>query len=128
MQDLAKEKVAKANQAAAAAANAGMGLGAVEAGSRTNADGSVVSWQATSPFAMPMAGALPFLIHWGATPHPSGVFPVAGRLRDMVIGHPDPEQVRRSLTALGSDVPVVENAQAGLVATIETRQGRVTLR
>ena len=111
------------------AANAkGAGLGQVETGSRKTPAGTIIRWQLTNPSAMPMEGAIPFLINWGNTPHPSLVVPAGGRLTALRIYHPDPDSVGPALGALGADVSVIEANSFRLEATIETAEGVVTLR
>ncbi len=114
--------------AAARGAEAGIGLGPVTSGSRTKPDGSEITWQLTDPYAMPLDGAVPFLINWGSTAHPSTVVPEAGRLVKLVIEHPESDRVRNAISALGADVKIVQAERFAVVATIETRDGLVTLR
>ena len=108
--------------------DAGVSLGAVESGSRTKPDGSKVSWQATDPYPLPLDGAIPFLIDWGNTVHPSTAVPSGGQLVEVVIEHPDPDQVRNALSALNVEINVVEGSEYRLEATIATPDGHVTLR
>lgn len=103
-------------------------VGKVEAGRRTRADGTELAWRLTDPYAMPLQGAVPFLISWGSTPHPSGSAPSAGTLTGLRIEHPDPAAVRGVLEALGAPVPVDRADAFALVATIESMRGTVELR
>lgn len=105
----------------------GVGLGPVQSGSRETPDGTVLSWELTDPYALPMEGAVPFLIAWGDTPHPAESAPQAGELTGLGIEHPDPAGVREALSVLGADVPVRVGPRTRLVATIRTRSGRVEL-
>ncbi len=113
---------------AAAAQQAGIGLGSVEEGSRERPDGSLLRWRLTDPYAMPLGGAVPFLIDWGDTTHPSTVAPRAGELIRLEIGHPAPGEVRRALAALSIEIDVVEEQETRLSATISTSNGPVALR
>jgi hypothetical protein len=54
------------DETAAAACAAGVGIGTIESGSRQSPDGTVISWRLSDPYAMPLGGALPFLISHGA--------------------------------------------------------------
>ena len=112
---------------AAAAAAGGVELGRVESGSRKKPDGSEINWQLTDPYTVSMDGAVPYVINWGNTTHPSTVVPSGGELVELLIEHPDPDGVRRALRALGADVQVVEGEAFRLVATISTESGLVTL-
>lgn len=114
-------------QSVRAARAANLGIGDISAGKRENPDGSVVSWQATDPYAMPFDGALPFLINWGETPHPSTMTPVGGQFEQLVIEHPQAESVRSGLSVLGLNLEVIEADPYRLVAKIRTPGGLVTL-
>ena len=121
-------RTANIRDSAEAAAKAGIGLGSVESGSRTKPDGSEISWQLTDPYAMPMGGAVPFLINWEKTVHPSIVVPSGGRLVKFVIEHPEPNRVREALSALEADIKVTEGDEFRLSALIATKDGMATLR
>jgi hypothetical protein len=109
-------------------AAAGHDLGNVQSGSRQRPDGEVLRWQLSDPYAYRLGGAIPFLIDWGATPHPAGKIPQAGELASLAIEHPEPMLVRRALQCLGVDLPVAKGSRAGIIARICTAAGNVTLR
>ena len=102
---------------------AGIGIGSVQSGSRDAPDGSKISWQLTDHSAMPMGGAIPFLISWGDTPHPASVVPRAGELLSLTIEHPEAERVRDMLLVLGIDLAVVHAETFKLGAQIQTSCG-----
>lgn len=58
----------------------GVQIGEVEAGQRAKADGRMLSWKLTDPYALPLGGAVPFLINWGPSKHPATVAPRAVKL------------------------------------------------
>jgi hypothetical protein len=109
------------------AAAADVGLGPVQTGGRRNPDGSRLTWRVTDPYAMPMGGAVPFLIDWGETPHPSGAAPCAGRLVSLRIEHPEAELLRSRLGALGVAIDVTRAASIRLTATVDSGHGLVEL-
>jgi len=115
-------------ETAAAAHDAAIGIGPVESGSRIKPDGSEIRWQLTDPYAMPMGGAVPFLIDWGRTIHPSGVVPSGGRLLEFVIEHPEADRVRRALSVLGAQIDVISSNELRMSAKIEAKNGPITLR
>ena len=96
-------------------------------GSRTNPDGSVLSWRLTDPYAFPMDGTVPFLLDWGNAAHPGGVTPPAGTLKELVLTHPQADDLREGLGGLGLEI-AVESGSAAVRATIQTARGPVTLR
>ena len=116
------------DEARAAAKREGVDLGSISTGSRRRPDGSVLSWGLTDPYAMPLGGAVPFLISWGDSPHPAGAAPPGGILEGLRIEHPRPEVVSAALAALGLDVDVSPAETFGLVAAIRTEKGVVELR
>jgi len=113
---------------AAAARAAAIGLGPVQSGSRIKPDGGEIRWQLTDPYAMPMEGAVPFLIDWGNTVHPSAVVPSGGQLVELVIEHPEADRLRRALSVLGAEVQVIDSDEFRIAAAIEGKNGLITLR
>jgi hypothetical protein len=111
-----------------AEAAAAAGLGEVARGARRTTDGTLLTWELTDPHAMPLGGAVPFLIRWGDTPHPAGAAPRAGTLVGFRIEHPDPGRVRAALALLRLDVEVTPASTGALVALVETDRGAVELR
>jgi hypothetical protein len=106
---------------------AGVPLGPVESGMREKPDGTTLRWKLTDPYAMPMDGAIPFLISWGETVHPATAVPPGGRLVDFRIEHPDAESLRHALDAIGADIGTARADTFRIVATIRTSNGLVTL-
>lgn len=121
-------RVADIEESSAALKGAGIDTGSVESGSRQNPDGSVIHWELTDPYAMPLQGAIPFLINWGATVHPSEVAPLGGQLADLLIEHPDADRVRGAVSALGAKVKVTAGDKFLISARVETKNGIVTIR
>lgn len=120
-------RVPDIHESAEALQSAGIDPGPVESGSRRTPDGDVISWELTDPYAMSLNGAIPFLINWGKTVHPSEVAPPGGRLVELVIEHPDADRVRRALSALGAEVKVIAGDQFLMSATVETKNGFTTI-
>lgn len=116
------------DSAASAAAAAGVAIGPVESGSRERPDGTVLTWKLSDPYAMPLEGAIPFLISWGETPHPASSAPGGASLVGLRIEHPAPGGVREALAALGITMDVRRGDEFHLVATIQTTSGLVELR
>jgi len=97
-------------------------------GSRQRPDGSVLRWTYTAAPPPAGDGVVPFLIDWGASPHPSVGLPQLGRLVAVRGGHPAPETVIPVLAALGIALPVDRGSSAGLAAAVLTPRGLVLLR
>lgn len=112
---------------AAAASSAGIGLGPVEAGERETPGGKKLTWKLTDPYAMPLGGAVPFLINWGATPHPAAAAPSGGELVALRMVHPEPAHVREALATLGVEFDVRDGGQFRLTATIRRADRSVDL-
>lgn len=112
----------------ARAAQAGLGLGSVDSGYRDLPDGKRLTWRLSDPRAMPMGGAVPLLISWGDTPHPSATAPLAGRLEDLRIEHPEPDRVRAALDGLGVTLTVEPGGVFQLIASVRTQSGIAQIR
>jgi hypothetical protein len=110
------------------AASGGVELGHIASGSRERPDGEVLSWRLSDPYADRLGGAIPFLIDWGATPHPASSIPHAGVLLDLKIEHPDAAAVQSALGSLGVEVAVTKGPQVRIAARIRTAAGDVEIR
>ncbi|MBS1716823.1 MAG: VOC family protein [Armatimonadetes bacterium] len=121
---------AKTNDVGAAVARAaggGVQLGPVLEGSRQRPDGVKLSWQYTNPDMIVADGIVPFLINWGASPHPASGWKGEVTLLELKAEHPNPEQVRSQLQALGLVMPVDQAPRPGLTAILQTPNGRLDL-
>ncbi len=100
-------------------------VGPVRRMSRINPGGDALSWTLTMPPSPPHhAGAMPFFIDWGATPHPCTVLPDAGiRLKRFVARSPRAEAVRADLALLAVPLDVEQADEEGLSATFERAAG-----
>ena len=105
------------------AAEAGVSLGEVRAGSRLRPDGTELRWEVTSLGTALHDGLVPFFIDWGTTPHPARVTPPGGRLTSFRAEHPDASAVRSTLAALSLALEVEEGPEPALVATIRAVTG-----
>jgi hypothetical protein len=113
---------------AASAAEKGVRLGAVIAGSRRRPDGVVLSWRYTDPGTVVADGLIPYFIDWGNSPHPATTAAKGATLIAVRAEHPDAERVQKMLAALALDLPVQHGSAPALIATISGPRGRVELR
>lgn len=112
------------------ASAAGIELGDVRTMSRRRPDGVVLKWESTFPqLTGPFGPALPFMIDWGESPHPTGTLSVAARLVELEVAHPDTRALRMAfdIIGVGPTVALREGAQPALRATIASPSGEVTL-
>jgi hypothetical protein len=115
------------DDAAARARAAGIETVGPLAGSRAQADGTLLTWN-TLRLANPPVEGLPFFIEWQAgTVHPSQNSPAGCRLMSFEIEHPDAAEMRRLLRSLGVDAAVAPGAQARLKAWLQTPRGEVEI-
>ena len=77
------------------------GLGPLIEGSRVTADGTRLSWVLSDPAATVLDGAIPFLIDWGDSRHPSRMLPDECSLSSILIHHPLVDEVSGVLERLG---------------------------
>jgi catechol 2,3-dioxygenase-like lactoylglutathione lyase family enzyme len=105
----------------------GIELGEVQRRTRRRPDGVLLGWSMTDLDAPRMGGVLPFFVDWGETPHPASTSPRGGTLVGLRILHPDPEEVRRSLRLLGLALEVEAADAPELVASLDTRRGRIEI-
>lgn len=113
-------------EAAHAARRLGFDLGPVIEGSRRTADGDILRWRLTENALT--AGAVPFLINWGATQHPAASAPHGLRLDSFHVKHTDPGRLRRLLDGLDVDIEVRQAAQTALIARLTGPRGSGELR
>jgi hypothetical protein len=106
----------------------GVRLGPVTPGSRRRADGHLLRWTFTDPRTVVAEGLVPFLIDWGASPHPAASAPGGISLVALRAEHPNPAGVGSLLRALDLNLPVTRGPRATLIATLETPRGLVELR
>jgi hypothetical protein len=125
-------RVGDLRAAARELAAAGVAPGEVSSGSRLRPDGVLLQWTQTDPLEDRLGGTVPFLLDWGATPHPSRTLGDAGALAGSVesvsLTHPDPERLHRALRLLsdpaGTPVSIAEGP-IGVAARLRTVDGRV---
>lgn len=106
----------------AAARAAGHDPGPVQPMSRQRPDGTRLAWRLTLGDTV---GALPFLIDWGDTAHPSAGLPGV-TLLGVSARVPDPTTVHRQLAALGTDLALTEGPDR-LTIRLDTPAGVLEL-
>ncbi len=114
----------------AEAGAAGIAFGAVTAMSRRRPEGEVLEWQLTIPQPDgPFGCALPFMIDWGQSVHPTDTLADGVRLVGVDVFHPKPQLLRTALDIIGLSavVEVGGGEQPALRARIVTAGGEVTL-
>ena len=71
--------------------------------------------------------AIPFVIDWGKTPHPSTSLPGGCRLQSFTVTHPEVEALARLYAALGIPIAAKRAAYPGFVVELSTPNGEVVL-
>jgi hypothetical protein len=84
---------------------------------RRTTDGVELHWRLT--LNARAGGAVPFLIDWGDTPHPSGATPTGLVLRSLRIEHPEPGPLASTLAALGAEANIAAASRPALIATVD---------
>jgi hypothetical protein len=113
---------------------AGIELGDVASMSRRRPDGVLLQWQLTYPqLGGQFGGALPFMIDWADSAHPTDTLPAAVDLVRLDVFHPEPQRLRTALGIIGIapgdpfGVAVHDGRRPQLRASIATPRGEVTL-
>ena len=102
-------------------------LGDIRPGSRTQTDGTPISWEATFPAVEDFGGLLPFFINWGNSLHPSESLPLAGSLKKIFAVHPNPDLIKNYWRKLSIPYEVEYGSEPQLHAWINTKKGLVKL-
>jgi Glyoxalase-like domain len=110
------------------AAQHGIELGNVLAGSRQRPDGALLTWQLTDLRCAVADGIVPFFVDWGQSPHPALAASQGATLVGLLAEHPDADRVRRILRGIAIDLPVEAGPAPALIAQIDCPKGRVVLR
>ncbi|MEO6956814.1 MAG: VOC family protein [Antricoccus sp.] len=92
--------------AAAICLRHGANHGPIAPMSRRDAAGVELSWRLASSPVRPLDGVAPFLIDWGASPHPAGSGIPSVELVDLRIAHPQNGAVQGLFTDLGIGLQV----------------------
>lgn len=100
--------------------------GDVRAMQRATPDGGLLGWKLTSPPEW-AGGALPFLIDWGNTTHPSTTATGGASLSGFGIGFPEPSRIDEVLAILGFYAPVTKADAPTLRAVIAGPAGSMLL-
>lgn len=111
-----------------AVAQRGVILGQAFSGSRVRADGTVLTWQLTSPWTLLEGGLIPFFIDWGMSPHPAASAAAGLSLVELRAEHPTPQVLAHTFGVLGVSIPIRQAPKASLVATIVGPKGKIELR
>ncbi len=100
----------------------------VVAMSRARPDGVTLSWHLTMPSKGFGDGLVPFFIDWDNSPHPSVTAAQGLALVALRAEHPAPSTITHALDALGIPLFVTPGTLPGLIATIDSPNGRIELR
>ena len=107
----------------------GVELGDVSAMSRRRPDDVLLEWELTLPqLDGPFGLALPFMIDWGESAHPTDSLAAAVELVELTVAHPRPDALRAVLGIIGvGTIVVVAEGPPALRATIASPDGEVSL-
>jgi hypothetical protein len=95
--------------------------------SRARLDGARLDWTILYLEESRFGEAIPFVIDWGTSPHPSESIPVGCQLRSFTVLHPEADQLARLYAALDIGISVKRGAYPGFVAELMTPNGDVVL-
>ncbi len=95
--------------------------------SRTRPDGVTLSWHLAVLPGRPLGDHWPFVIDWGASPHPSDDLDGECALERLRVTDPEPADLVHLLDLLGIESVDVVQGPAAVHATLRTRSGTVEL-
>jgi hypothetical protein len=110
-----------------AARREGLSLRGPVAMHRNRPDGVRIDWTILHLEENRFGEAIPFVIDWGSSPHPSESVPAGCQLRSFAVLHPEADELARLYGALDIPVPVKRAAYPGFVAELATPNGEVVL-
>ncbi|MDH6566991.1 hypothetical protein M2160_002012 [Streptomyces sp. SAI-117] len=110
--------------AVATARSRGYDPGEIRPMSRRRPDGTLLEWRLTDGDTQHPSGLVPFLIDWGAAPHPTASGLPTTPLLSLTATAPAPEEIRPLLAALDTRLPLGEGP-LGLSFTVDTPRGPV---
>jgi hypothetical protein len=110
-----------------AALREGLGVNGPVAMHRNTPSGARLDWTILYLEDARFGEAIPFVIDWGKTPHPSTSQPGGCRLKSFTVTHPEVEALARLYAALGIPVAVKRAAYPGFVVELSTPNGEVVL-
>ena len=110
-----------------AALREGLGVNGPVAMHRNTPGGAQLDWTILYLEDARFGEAIPFVIDWGTTPHPSTSLPGGCRLQSFTVTHPEAEALARLYAALGIPVAVKRAAYPGFVVELSTPNGEVVL-
>jgi hypothetical protein len=113
--------------AAQRALSAGCKIQGPDKGSRVKPAGGILKWQ-TVRIVSRFEDMIPFFIEWDqSVTHPAEDSPQGCALKDLMIEHPDAEELRNLLEQLGINASVSRGKSPLLKAVLTTPQGEVEL-
>jgi hypothetical protein len=103
---------------------AGFDYGQVVAGQRRTAEGHDLAWRMTHAPGPASDVVVPFLIDWGASPHPAASSPSGVTLAEFRLSAPDTRGLDDRLRLLGLELPVEAAERPALRATLTRADGQ----
>jgi glyoxalase-like protein len=117
------------SQLAQIAAGAGAHNALVASNGRVTPEGVRLNWQWLAPAFDRFGLAFPFFIDWLDSPHPAATAPNPGDvgLTDFAVGHPQADDLRRTLSELGAPIATYAAAAIEFRVQLRTPLGTVSL-
>ena len=94
---------------------------------RARPDGTTLEWRLAMLPGRPLTDHWPFVIDWGASPHPSEGASTGCRLSSLRVSDPDPTELRRVIDVLDVRGVVADEGPAAVRAALETPKGSLSL-
>ena len=96
-------------------------------GKRQKTDGSILNWELSIPLPQPEVEAIPFLIDWKKSKHPTSGIKQECELIRFTIAHPQPDKLSQILKSLNIEVKIKQAKEIALHAEIQGPSGKIIL-
>ena len=102
-------------------------LGIVKEGSRAKSDGSMLKWKMTNVLPEPEVDAVPFLLDWGLSIHPTSGLPTSCAIIDFKILTDQKVELTKVYDALHLNLMIEQADSTRMELVLGTPKGQVTL-
>ncbi len=101
--------------------------GIIQLGERALADGAILKWSLTDPLNTPEVEAMPFLLDWKKSIHPTLHMNQLCSITSIGLNHPEPEHLGLFINKLELNIPIIKSKFRAITITLSTPKGIVKI-